>query len=142
LVRPGNAGADPANPQSWNMYGYTFDNPMSFVDPTGLTTCDQNGDNCFDTVTVNGNSGETTFCCSIELGGGAPARQQLVPPKPQAPGGTASVNQCAAATANNYSFAALTHTQNVPILSSLLSNYFSSASQLVFGPSRAGEPGA
>jgi len=32
---PGNAGADPANPQSWNGYGYVGNNPLVYVDPNG-----------------------------------------------------------------------------------------------------------
>ena len=28
---PANAGADLLNPQSWNMYGYAFNNPLAFV---------------------------------------------------------------------------------------------------------------
>ena len=26
---------DPSDPQSWNLYGYVRNNPLSFVDPTG-----------------------------------------------------------------------------------------------------------
>lgn len=32
----GNAGADPANPQSWNMYSYVMDHVLSLIDPFGL----------------------------------------------------------------------------------------------------------
>ncbi len=36
---PDNAGADPTNPQSWNMYGYVGNNPLDNTDPTGMYTC-------------------------------------------------------------------------------------------------------
>ncbi len=32
---PGNAGADPANPQTWNGYAYVGNNPLNVTDPTG-----------------------------------------------------------------------------------------------------------
>jgi RHS repeat-associated protein len=35
----GNFVADPTNPQSWNMYGYTLNSPLVYTDPTGLYTC-------------------------------------------------------------------------------------------------------
>jgi RHS repeat-associated protein len=37
---PGNIGANPANPQSWNMYTYSLNNPLRLTDPTGLYVCE------------------------------------------------------------------------------------------------------
>jgi len=34
----GNFVADPGNPQSWNLYSYGLNNPLGFVDPSGLFT--------------------------------------------------------------------------------------------------------
>src|SRR5579875_2297587 len=35
---PGNMGADPTDPQTWNAYGYVRNNPLALVDPSGM--CD------------------------------------------------------------------------------------------------------
>ena len=35
-VDPENAGADPADPQSWNGYAYARNNPLLYIDPLGL----------------------------------------------------------------------------------------------------------
>jgi RHS repeat-associated protein len=43
---PHNAGADLTDPQTWNMYGYVRNNPMAFVDPTGLDVWLLGGDQC------------------------------------------------------------------------------------------------
>jgi RHS repeat-associated protein len=55
----GLAAVDPANPQSWNRYAYVLNSPMGLIDPTGLTTCDVNGNNCYDSVTVTAGSDDS-----------------------------------------------------------------------------------
>ena len=50
---PSNIGANPANPQSWNMYSYGLNNPLRLTDPSGLyvcedsTKCDSKNDQAF-----------------------------------------------------------------------------------------------
>jgi RHS repeat-associated protein len=51
---PANVGADLFKPQSWNGYTYVNNNPLTLIDPTGLTTCDGNGNHCYDSITVPG----------------------------------------------------------------------------------------
>lgn len=43
---PGNIGANPANPQSWNMYSYSLNNPLRLTDPTGLYICVDDNNKC------------------------------------------------------------------------------------------------
>jgi RHS repeat-associated protein len=59
---PGNAGADLTNPQSWNMYAYVLNNPMTNIDPTGR--------NCFDSgifyqVTTSMGTGTNEATCDF-----------------------------------------------------------------------------
>jgi uncharacterized protein RhaS with RHS repeats len=44
--------ADPSNPQSLNLYSYALNNPLRFIDPTGLTACFYGG--AGDTPVING----------------------------------------------------------------------------------------
>jgi len=42
-------------PQSWNRYSYVLNNPLSFIDPLGLTECTAQSEeslSCYDTITV------------------------------------------------------------------------------------------
>jgi RHS repeat-associated protein len=41
---PSNIGADPENPQTWNMYSYGLNNPLRLTDPTGLYVCEDSTD--------------------------------------------------------------------------------------------------
>jgi RHS repeat-associated protein len=41
---PSNVGAHPANPQTWNMYSYGLNNPLSSTDPTGMYVCADSSD--------------------------------------------------------------------------------------------------
>jgi hypothetical protein len=48
----GFAAVDPTNPQSWDRYTYVANNPLAYVDPTGL--CDPYSEICVTVVDCNG----------------------------------------------------------------------------------------
>ena len=49
---PSDSNIDPSTPGSWNRFAYTNGDPINRFDPRGLTVCDSNGDNCYDSVDV------------------------------------------------------------------------------------------
>src|SRR5208283_252003 len=40
----GLAAVDPTSPQTWNRYAYVANNPLSYVDPSGMDCALSNGD--------------------------------------------------------------------------------------------------
>ncbi len=62
----GTAAVDPTSPQSWNRYAYVLNNPLSLVDPLGLTdsSCDPSTDWCYAATDDGGGGGGSIpgFC--------------------------------------------------------------------------------
>lgn len=58
---PYNFGASIANPQSWNGYAYTLNNPLAYIDPTGLDCVYFNDDGTgVESIDTDSNSQECT----------------------------------------------------------------------------------
>lgn len=73
----GVTAANPANPQSWNRYAYAVNNPLLFLDPSGLdpagAPCTGNGkiDHHHGTVCVCAGSGCFFYPINLYIGAGA-----------------------------------------------------------------------
>ena len=141
-----------ANPQSLNRYAYVLNDPTNLVDPLGLRPRF-----CFFRTTFLGTTpgGDPDEFGSLGSGDLIVAKVLVCVPgeslqdlidkylerlkKLGAEIGeaTKSTIQCAAGLANELSVASLLDLEDVPIVNAVLSNTFSSASDLAFGPTRA-----
>ncbi len=68
---PGNAGADLTNPETWNGYAYVGNNPLAYVDPSGMSLWSAIGDffsGAWGGITDffgGGGGGGATYCLSF-----------------------------------------------------------------------------
>jgi RHS repeat-associated protein len=69
---PYEASGGATEPASWGRGVYVHGDPVRFIDPRGLTVCDANGNNCYDSVDVPGSSGT-----GGGSGGNTPDGQQM-----------------------------------------------------------------
>jgi RHS repeat-associated protein len=81
---PGQAGADPGNPQSWNGYGYVLNSPMVNTDPDGTDPFDPYGDPCDDDPSCGWGWGNPFPPSGFPS---APGYPPPPPPPPQSTGG-------------------------------------------------------
>ena len=58
LSSPDLLGGSMGNPQSLNRFSYSLNDPSNLTDPSGLTTCDPNGNNCYDSVEVTADTSD------------------------------------------------------------------------------------
>jgi len=129
----GLAAVDATAPQSWNRYGYVVNNALQLIDPRGTTVCDEQGNNCYDSVTVYPDS----FFSGGSGGWRGPTWRIVDAASPD--GGPSlwtvskNLNRCAAQLSQTKSLSALTKNTKLPIPEVLGSNFFGDISSLATG---------
>jgi len=89
---PTNAGADLANPQSWNGYAYVMNNPLNSIDPFGLDRIDCAGVQSDACVSASPDPIPSDPCLYFDCGiGGGYGGGYQPPPPPPPPTSTVTV---------------------------------------------------
>jgi uncharacterized protein RhaS with RHS repeats len=114
--------ADPGNPQSFNLYNYVLNNPLSFVDPSGRNCDDDNGNVTGTSTSGDSSTGVTTtvdvsgdcyegglvwYCGEYGGCGQNGPNPQPAPAQPPAPNNTAKKLACAAKYGQAHSIGSL-----------------------------------
>lgn len=90
--------SDPMSPQSWNRYAYVLNNPMVFIDPTGLCTVDPEsgpGGDCVTGIVVDQSDATVT----VEYGDGKKEEHPAAVGDPSSPEATAEAEGTVTGTA-------------------------------------------
>lgn len=148
-MSPDLLSGDVSNPQSLNRYAYALNNPVSNIDPSGLSSCATDNIATVDTGGVTPIVHVTTWqpCPAPVYQGSVPGLAPVLPGShgdPSDSGGPVpsytqvlkSFNKCAADFADKYSAASLAskffHIQNNPILNAALGSTTAAVSNLFF----------